>query len=126
MKRPRREFWRSAQADDFKSRSKGSPPGLKSIEETCTPGGEMKYTFITCTAEAFEPSGRSSAIPKKPGRKSEQRTMTRQRSGSVAQEYRLSMDNLVEVSLLDVGDEKPHMFATPSVKSEDTRYPALP
>ena len=45
--------------------------------------------------------------------------MTRQRSGSVAQEYPISMDSPIEVSLLDVADGKWDMSATPSVKSEN-------
>ena len=120
VKRPRRAAGRKGYGHDAKPQFKASAPGMKSMEAICTPDGEMKYTFITCTAEAFQSSDRSSIIPKKPGRECEQPTMTRQRSGSVTQEYPLFMDSPVEGCLLDVGDGKRHMSATPSVKSEDT------
>lgn len=118
VKRPRRAAGCKAYGDDFKSRPKGSPQGIKSIEDTRTPNREGKYTFITSTAEAFQSSSRSSVIPKTPGRETEQRTMTGQCSGSVAQEYPLSMDDQVEISVLDVGNRKLHISITPSVKSD--------
>ena len=106
VKRPPRATRRNHYANNIKSQPQTSTPGMKSTEEYNTPDQEMKYTFITSTAEAFQPSGTTLVVPKEPVGESEERLMTGQGSGFMAQEYFSSINGPLADLPPDISDAK--------------------
>ncbi|MCJ1256660.1 hypothetical protein MMC24_004484 [Lignoscripta atroalba] len=92
---------------------------MKPAEGFSILNGEMKYTFITCTAEAFPSSGSTRIIRKESGRESEKRVMDEQHSDFPGQEDILSMDPSACFPQ-ENNYEKPCTSGPASVKSEST------
>ena len=119
VKRPRHANRLKPHADHNKLQSEASSPEMKPAEGFSILNGEMKYTFITCTAEAFPSSGSTRIIRKESGRESEKRVMDEQHSDFPGQEDILSMDPSACFPQ-ENNYEKPCTSGPASVKSEST------